>query len=289
MPEQEFKPVYDPIAETEPETVADIVPAEDVTVIDEQEPNTAASAQEVSPAVIAQKQEAARQWDEAFPGFRGQNDVLPADLQAQMWKNKALSPTTQASPKVDDGPGRPEVVPLPLLDPNVATKRLEQAIIDGDTEAQIAATAEIAAFARGAVETVNSYGMQNEFDIRHLQSEIADLKVPSTIRAAGANMPGFTEADVASAQALVESGRCPDPALAVGYAVNARLMASNSPPPLTAAQIAARKVAAQTAASTPDGAPTSPSPKFVGAERFDSPVIRDALKTDARARAAAEK
>ena len=270
------------------DAVADTIPADEVVVVDE-EINKAASDQELSPAVIAQKQEAARQWDEAFPGFKGQSDALPADMQAQMWRNKALSTSTATIPDKDEGPGRPEVVPLPLLDPNAAMERYKQAVTDGDTEAQIAATAEIADFARGAAETVNSYGMQNEFDIRKADARIARLELPQTIRRAGANMPGFDEADVSVALQIIESGRCEDPALAVGYAVNQRLVASKSAVPPSAAETAARKAAATVAASTPDSAPSTPKTPFAGDGTFNSPAFKDAMVTDERTEAAAVK
>ncbi len=286
MPDNEFRQVPDAIADTKSEP--ELVSAEKVVVV-EPETNEAASDQELSPAVIAQKQEDSRQWDEAFPGFKGQNDALPADMQAQMWRNKALSTSTTTIPDKDEGPGRPEVVPLPLMDPAVVQKRYEQAVEDGDTDAKIAAQAELAAFHRGAIETVNSYGMQNEFDIRKSDARIARLELPQTIRRAGADIAGFDEADVPAALQLVESGRVPDPALAVGHAVCARLVASKSAVPPTAAEIAARKAAATVAASSPDSAPTTQKTRFTGDGTFTSPGMQEAMATDDRTEAAAAK
>lgn len=286
MPDNEFRQVPDPVADTAPDP--ELVPAEDVVVV-APEHSEAASDQELSPAVTAQKQEDDRRWDDHFPAFKGQRDAVPADMQARMWQDKVLSTPTTTTPHREEGPGRPEVVPLPLMDPDAAAEKLKQAIEDGDTEAQIAATAEIAAFARGAVLTVNSYGMQNEYDIQQMQTKLGELELPSKIRRLGADMPGFTEPDVAAAQQLVESGRVSDPALAVGYAVNARLVASNSAVPPSAAEIAARKAAAIVAASTPDSAPSTPKTPYEGDGTFNSPGMRDALKTDQRTAAAAAK
>ncbi len=300
-PDPAAKPVIKPAAEetaSAATTPAVTVPAEEVTLVDglpsgkpngeTKTDNKAASAEEAPPAVASANPQDARIWDETFPGFAGQSGSMPADMQAQMWRNKALTGTTATSPKEDEGPGRPPVVPLPLLDPDAAAKRLEEAITDGNTEAQIAATAEIAAFARGAAETVNSYGMQNEFDIRQMQTKIDQLQLPATIRQVGVGMPGFQDSDVAAALTLLESGQCSDPALAVGYAVNARLVESKSTPPPSLTDETRRKAEALAAASAPESETTSPVPKFAGSPRMDSPEMKAALLADHLAEQAAK-
>ncbi len=289
-------PEPDPVKDTPVEPVPDkmvsdgVIPAGEVTIVDgDKTDNKAASAEQVSPAVTSANPQDARIWDEEFPGFAGQSGVLPAEMQAQMWRNKALTGTTTTSPEEDQGPGRPKITPLPILDPEAAAKRLEQAVLDNDQEAQIAATAEIAQFARGAVVTLNDYGLRSEYDINKIQAKLDKLEVPEAIRAAGASTPGFEDSDVAAAQSLLNGNPGLDPALAVSYAVNSRLVASKETVPPSAAAEAARKAEALTAASAPESQTTSPTPTFVGSPRVDSPQMKAALLADYKAEQAARK
>lgn len=294
MTDTGFNPVQ-PLHDAD--TLAEMVPPEEVVAVDgaeasaepPPEDNTAASAPEVPPAVIAPNPEADQQWNNAFPGFAGQRESTPADMQAQMWRNKALLATTQADSVKDEGPGRPTVTPLPRLDPKAATERFKQAVIDNDMDAQMQAQSEIVDFVQGAVVTVNDYGLCNEYDINQIRGELNEVRLPETIRAAGVNIPGFQETDVVQALTYVRSGQVPDPALAVGYAIAARLVASNSAAPPSAAEVAARQVKAQLAASTPDGSPAAPRKPFEGSPSFQSPEFKAAFEAVYRAALAAEK
>jgi len=270
------------------EPQADIVPADDVTLVDGKtaEPkkdDKAASDQELSPADQAQKVTDDRLWGEKFPAFRGQRDATPVDIQARMWQNEALLQRTIVSPKVDENDSRPTVTPLPLIDPDAAMERFKQAVIDNDTTAQIEATAEIASFARGAVVTVNDLGRCNEFDLGQMQGQLNDLQIPDTIRKAGANTVGFEDCDVATAKALIDAGKVKDPALAVSHAVNARLVATNRSAPSSAAESAARKAATLKAASVPDSEPSPPVNRFIPTHGgFNTAQMKQAMRIDAQ-------
>lgn len=248
----------------------EVIPDSEVETVEDPN-NEAASAQDAPPVVTSTPEDAAA-FDAAFPGFAGQLDNLPADMQARMWRNLAMAKATVTKPDEAEGSSRPPIRDLPPADLGSLTERYKEALEAGETETALKVQQEIVNFQGAALETLSDYAVRNEWDNQQLSSRIDSLNKPMQIRTAGASVPGFQDSDVAAAQALMDSGKVPDPALAVKFVVYDRLSKSNSAPPLSAAQEADRVAKAAAAASAPSSQTSAPATGPVNSANFNSPA-----------------
>jgi hypothetical protein len=261
----------------EPAAVADPATAQDSTNDD------AASAPVVSPAVEPGNAEDVSRFEKLFPSFVGCYDALSPDMRAKMLYDKIEATSPVAKPSEAEGDGAPSIRAVPQLNMEMATATLAQAIQDGDTEAITAAQKAITDHQEQLMGVVHDYNMQNSYETQKLQKQMTALQLPTEIRAAGAAVNGFEDADVATAQQLLDSGHIQDIGVAVKFAVHQRLVASNSTVPPTVAEETARQTKAAVAASAPDSVESAGAEEIVATETFTDQRFVNALKQEAAA------
>jgi hypothetical protein len=259
------------------EPAAEAVPGQETTT------NTTASTEQVAPVVEPGNAEDVARFEKLFPSFVGSYDALSPDMRAKMLYDRIEATSSTVKPTEAEGDGAPSIRAVPQLNMEMATATLVQAIQDGDAEAIAASQKAITDHQEQLMGVVHDYNMQNSYETQKLQKQMTALQLPTEIRAAGAAVNGFEDADVATAQQLLDSGHIQDIGVAVKYAVHQRLVASNSSVPPTVAEEVARQTKAAVAASAPDSVESAGAEEVVATETFTDQRFVNALKQEAAA------
>ena len=266
----------------EPDTVdvpapaPEAAPATEAVPAPEQITDPAASPQDGHPATDpVDLNLAAQEWDQQVPDLAGLHATLSPEQRTQVLYARIQANQTVAKPSEAESPSPPPIREVPTLDKSAAQVEWARLIRDGDDEGAAMVQAKIAEYDEALVGAVYDSSLLAQFNADQNAIAIAAVQRPNEIRAAGAHVQGFLEADVVAAASLLDSGKIQDIGSAVQMVVLQRqaIALTAAPVPLTAQQKAATAAAAALAASAPGGQANSAAGN-VPIKDFSSPEGR---------------